>query len=189
MRHRLDSDDVADPEPRLDDALSFLRVIWRLAHALDARSKWMASNQGVTGPQRMAIRMIGRAPGLPAGTLARHLHLHPSTVSGILGRLEERGLVARARDTSDSRRAMLVLTRLGRTVDLERSGTVERSVETVLNRYDATSVALVRRILADLARELDGPDGDRGGTALPDAGGPHEPTIGEQNGESGHHAR
>lgn len=146
--------------PNTDGAegpLGFLGSLWALAHALDSRSKWMLEQHGVTGPQRMAIRIIGRSPGLPAGEVARHLHLHPSTLTGVLQRLEERGFIARAKDTSDSRRAMLVLTGPGKKVDAAREGTVERCVEDVLARYSPDEIELVRRLLGDLAEALKTP--------------------------------
>lgn len=150
------------PEPRphetetqpLGGALGFLGKVWAFSHALDSRSKWMATHHGVTGPQRMAIRILGRFPGLPAGALARHLHLHPSTLTGVLQRLEERGYVARAKDTSDSRRAILVLTKLGRGVDTPREGTVESCVENVLARHSPAEIETVERVLGELSAEL-----------------------------------
>lgn len=143
-----------DESAVLDGALAFLGEVWALAHALDSRSKWMSARIGVTGPQRMAIRLIGRVPGIPAGALARYLRLHPSTLTGVLHRLEERGFVARAKDSSDSRRSMFVLTGQGRAIDATREGTVEHAVERVLARHSPEDVALVKRVLGDLAREL-----------------------------------
>lgn len=145
---------VPERADSLPPALAFLRAVWSLAHALDSRSKWMAQRHGVTGPQRMAVRIIGRLPGIPAGTVAKHLHLHPSTVSGVLQRLEERGFVARARDTSDSRRWMFLLTGQGRAIDDAREGTVERAVESVLALYTDGEIALVKRVLGDLSSAL-----------------------------------
>lgn len=138
----------------LGDTFVLLRSLWALVHALDIRSKWMSSHLGVTGPQRTAIRVVGRTPGITAGNLAKQLHLHPSTLTGILQRLEERGYVARAKDTSDSRRSMFVLTRNGRTVDAARDGTIELCVERVVARHDPEVIATVRAFVEDLAAEL-----------------------------------
>lgn len=145
---------ASEVEPKFEGALRVLGTIWALAHALDSRSKWMARNLGVTGPQRMAIRILGRLPGLPAGELARHLHIHPSTLTGVLHRLEERGFVARARDTSDARRAMLLLTRDGSKIDSRLEGTAEQCLEAVMTRYSDAEIDIVERVLADLSREL-----------------------------------
>lgn len=59
------------------DAIDFLRLIWAVDHALQRRSKVMAATLGITGPQRLVIRMIGRFPSIHARQLADTLHLHP----------------------------------------------------------------------------------------------------------------
>ena len=62
-----------------------------------ARSAWR-SELGVTGMQRVVIRLIGRFPSVTAGRLAELLHVHPSTLTGVLKRVVERGFVHRERD-------------------------------------------------------------------------------------------
>ena len=44
---------------RLGRVLEFMRVLWAVDHALQSTSKWMEVRLGVTGPQRLVIRMIG----------------------------------------------------------------------------------------------------------------------------------
>ena len=74
--------------PPLGEQLEFMRLLWAIDHGLQTRSKRMAAALGVTGPQRLVIRIVGRFPGVSAGQLARILHLDPSTLTGILRRLE-----------------------------------------------------------------------------------------------------
>jgi DNA-binding MarR family transcriptional regulator len=93
-------------------------------HALQSTSKWMEVRLGITGPQRLVIRMIGCFPGISAGALANLLHVHPSTLTGVLRRLSDRGAIRRSTDPYDSRRALFWLTARGRRVDRLRSGTV-----------------------------------------------------------------
>lgn len=109
----------------------------------------MESELGVTGPQRLAIRIIGRFPGITAGALAGILHVHPSTLTGILRRLEVRRLLVRRMDARDGRRTLLGLTQHGRRADARRLGTIEAIVEQVLTQctrqqIEATSLVLTR---------------------------------------------
>ena len=67
----------------------------------------MESELGITGPQRLVLRVVGRFPGLSAGELAHIVRLHPSTITGILQRLVARKLIERERDPSDNRRTRL----------------------------------------------------------------------------------
>ena len=75
-----------DAEP--DPVLEFLRLMWAVDHELHRVSKAMIGRLGLTAPQRLAVRFVGRQPGLTPGHLAELLHLDPGTVSGIVKRLE-----------------------------------------------------------------------------------------------------
>jgi DNA-binding MarR family transcriptional regulator len=138
----------------LGGVLEFMRVVWALDHGLQTTSKQMRSRVGVTGPQRLVIRIVGRVPGVSAGRLASILHVDPSTLSVVLKTLEARGLVKRRTDTGDRRRALLELTASGRAVDRLRAGTAEEAARRVLARFSAREVEGARTLLAALAAEL-----------------------------------
>ncbi len=137
-----------------NETLRFMRVLWGLVHGLDVRSKWMERNLGVTGPQRLVLRMVGREPGIAASQIATNLDLHPSTLTGILSRLEKRGYIVRDVDPSDRRRARFRLTPRGQRIDRERKGTVEATVRKVLARVSAQSVSQTEDLLQLLITEL-----------------------------------
>ena len=145
---------VADAAAPFDPVLAFLRQIWSVDHALQKMSKRMASNVGLTGPQRLALRMIGRQPGLAAGELASLLHLDPSTVTGILGRLERARIIARKTDPSDGRRARLYLTPAGKAMYRHNAGTAEAAVRRALASLPRSEVNAAAHVLAALAAEL-----------------------------------
>ena len=117
---------------RLGKVLDFMRLIWALDHGLQSLSKRMQASIGLTGPQRVALRVLGRRPGISAGALANVLRIHPSTLTGVLHRLEGKGLVRRTRDPGDGRRSLLELTPGGRKLDVPAPGTVEAVVAQVL---------------------------------------------------------
>src|SRR5436189_3499519 len=103
----------AGKDPPRGAVLDFLRLLWAVDHALQSASKRMEANFGMTGPQRLVVRIVGRFPGTPAGRVAQILHVHPSTLTGILKRLEARGILQRRPDPRDARRALLALTAKG----------------------------------------------------------------------------
>jgi DNA-binding MarR family transcriptional regulator len=138
----------------LGPVLDFMRALWALDHSLQSASKRMEAQLGVTAPQRLVIRIVGRFPGISAGEVSEILHLHPSTLTGVLKRLEQRGLVARRADPGDARRALLDLTAQGRDVDGLRSGTVESAVRRALRRMPPAAVRTVREATEILAGEL-----------------------------------
>lgn len=139
----------------LDDVLQFMRTLWVTVHALQKASKRMNRTLGMTGPQRLVLRVVGLAPGISAGALAKVLHLHPSTLTGVLHRLESQRLLSRVRDATDARRAVLRLSPRGERLNVATEGTVEAAARTVLAQVPPSNRLAVERVLALLADVLD----------------------------------
>jgi DNA-binding MarR family transcriptional regulator len=110
------------------------------------------------------IRIVGRFPDVTAGEVSEILRLHPSTLTGVLKRLADHGLVERRPDPADGRRVRLRLTARGRSVDAVRGGTVESSVRRALGRLPPRSVEAARSVLDVLATELARRRGGRAGS-------------------------
>lgn len=138
----------------LGPVLEFMKQLWAVDHGLQTISKRMESQYGITGPQRLVVRIVGRTPGISAGALAQILRMHPSTLTGILRRLETRGILIRKTDPNDARRALFALTARGRKVDLLKSGTVEAAVRRLLARSPAEA-SVAQKFLGTLASELE----------------------------------
>jgi MarR family transcriptional regulator, organic hydroperoxide resistance regulator len=136
--------------------LEVMRLLWALDHSLQARSKRMLSTLGVTGPQRLVVRIVGRFPGISAGELANILCVHPSTLTGILSRLERRMIITRKRDAADGRVALFKLTAKGHVVDRVQLGTVEAAVQRALAKISSRKILAAQEILRQLQWELDG---------------------------------
>ncbi len=131
-----------------------MRLIWALDHGLQSLSKRMQATLGLTGPQRVALRIVGRRPGISPGELAGILRLHPSTLTGILRRLEGRRLLRRTRDPRDGRRWRLALTARGRALDVPSAGTVEAVVGRVLAAVPRERLRPAAELLAAVADAL-----------------------------------
>ncbi len=142
------------PLPSLGELLEFMRLLWALDHGLRTRSKRMAATLGTTGPQRLVVRIVGRFPGLSAKQLAQVLHLHPSTLTGILRRLERTRVLTRRRDPRDGRRSVLRLSAAGRRLDVMTAGTIESVMRRVLAKLPRHKVRSTREVLNALARGL-----------------------------------
>jgi DNA-binding MarR family transcriptional regulator len=123
-------------------------------HSLQRRSKRMEAELGVTGMQRIVIRLIGRFPNVTAGRLAEILYVHPSTLTGVLKRVVDRGFVQRARDRADARVAHFSLTGAGSQIDGSQAGSVEAAVRRALGRLEPAQVDAARVVLSLIADEL-----------------------------------
>jgi DNA-binding MarR family transcriptional regulator len=156
---RLNNEDTALNErrdaPTLGPVLEFMRLVWAVDHGLDRISKRMEAELGVTGPQRLAIRIVGRFPWIGAGDLAAILHVHPSTLTGILHRLKSRGLLVRSMDPHDGRRILLALTPEGKRCNGRKTGTIEQIIEKVLGACSRQEIAATSVVLARLASALE----------------------------------
>ena len=146
--------DAGDSVASLPDVLQFMQLLWAVVHGLEKTSKRMAGDLGVTGPQRLALRVIGLFPGVSAGDLAATLHVHPSTLTGVLQRLSAQRWLRRVDDPRDRRRAILRLTARGARINAARRGTVESAVADVLDGVSAQDREATMRVHERLARQL-----------------------------------
>jgi MarR family transcriptional regulator, organic hydroperoxide resistance regulator len=138
----------------LDPILDFMRLLWSIEHGLQRMSKRMENEIGITGPQRLVLRLVAQFPDLSAGELAHIVRLHPSTITGILQRLVARGLLERQRDPDDTRRARLRLKPGALAYTRSSRGTVEKAVRQALDRAGAANVRAARKVLAEVAEKL-----------------------------------
>ncbi|MGE5190341.1 MAG: MarR family winged helix-turn-helix transcriptional regulator [Gemmatimonadota bacterium] len=104
-----------EPEgsPEVGAVLDDLRRVFQVVHGYSKRAERVG---GLTGPQLWAVKVIAESAPVRVSDLARRMYLHPSTVVGILDRLEARGIVSRTRSREDRRVVTVALTRKGRNI-------------------------------------------------------------------------
>ena len=147
--------DLTSGDAHLPDVLQFMQLMWAVVHGLERASKRMTGEIGVTGPQRLVLRVVGLFPGLSAGDLASVMRVHPSTLTGVLQRLVTQRLLIRAADPLDRRRAVLRLTTRGARVNAVRQGTVEAAIAEALDGVSDRDRIATRRVLERLAAQLE----------------------------------
>ena len=96
--------------PELDDQV--IAALRRVIRAVDLHSRTLAVSHGLTGPQALVLKAL-QAGRLTAGVLATSVSLSQGTVTDIIKRLEQRGLIERIRDTQDRRRVLVEATGAG----------------------------------------------------------------------------
>jgi DNA-binding MarR family transcriptional regulator len=85
----------------VDQHLSIIRQ--RLREPLETEF----ARGGLTGPQRMVMQALVQSDGLSLKQLSAQVSLAHSTVSGIVDRLQARGMVVRSRDEVDGRATVI----------------------------------------------------------------------------------
>lgn len=102
---------MVDTTNMLAEIIDNIRRVFQL---VNEQSKLAEKETGITGPQLWAIKTIAEFAPIKGADLARRMYLHPTTIVGIVDRLEARGLVTRTRSTVDRRIVELELTDRGK---------------------------------------------------------------------------
>ena len=89
----------------------FIRRLQQIAVAIFLEETEL---QGVTPVQYAALTAIEKAPGIDQRTLARTIGFDTSTITGVIDRLESRGMMQRDASPGDRRVRLLTLTDSGR---------------------------------------------------------------------------
>jgi DNA-binding MarR family transcriptional regulator len=156
-------------EQQLGEVLDFLRVLWAINHGLATTSRHMQSKFGVTARQRLVIQVINEFPGMSAGDLARVLHLDPSSLTGVIKLMSQRGLLNLQPDLRDRRRIRLQLTPKGRRLSHTDVGAIEAAVSKTLSVVSPAKLKATREVLSLLADNLR-PASDAREAAAPESG-------------------
>ncbi|MFT4639930.1 MAG: DNA-binding MarR family transcriptional regulator [Verrucomicrobiales bacterium] len=118
------SPEIASPAaPEVPDSRHDLRVliaIRRIIRAADLFSRRLAGQHGITVPQLLCLSHVVSSGGMSIKDLAMEIFVSPSTVVGIIDRLEARNLVERHRSKPDMRLVKVVPTDEGKNL-VERS--------------------------------------------------------------------
>ncbi|MEO8602339.1 MAG: MarR family winged helix-turn-helix transcriptional regulator [bacterium] len=149
------------PPPVADDVQILLDAFRRIVQALRVAERGAQSSVGLSAAQLFVLRALERERRpLDLRALAGRARTHHSSVSVVVQRLVERGLVSRRRASDDARRAQVALTAAGRRV----LTAAPEAPQAALIGYLSTRPAATRR---RLAREL-----ERLATAVCPAGAP-----------------
>jgi DNA-binding MarR family transcriptional regulator len=136
------------------------RDLRRVVHALELYSKDVNARFGLTAPQLWALWELGRDGPLPLGALAQALQLHPSTMVGVVDRLEDKGLALREPDPADGRRIRIGLTHKGRTLLKQAPHPAQGRLVHGLQAMSDRHVAEIQRALGTLVRVMEAEDLD-----------------------------
>jgi MarR family transcriptional regulator, organic hydroperoxide resistance regulator len=127
-----------------------------LSFSIKPRMLALAGELDLTPMQMHALRLIEPGAELPMSALAEWLHCDASNVTGIVDRLEARGLIERRSAAGDRRVKILVVTPDG-----------EKLRELLVERFDTPPEEIAslsrseQRALRDLLQKASAPEGVR----------------------------
>lgn len=111
---------------------------------------------GVTGPQRMILRLISRFPAIPTKMISQILKLHASSVSTSVRRLEAKGQLVRIRTEEDGPSGILELTESGRAIASPQDRTIESALRAFVHGVANETLNEATQVLDALSRNLKG---------------------------------
>jgi DNA-binding MarR family transcriptional regulator len=135
------------------EAADVVNNLRRLFKAIQEHSKAILRKTGLSGPQVWALTILGAEPELSLGELAERLFAHPSTVSGIVDRLEKRGAILRVTDPLDGRGIRLSLTPIGRRFLKRSPPPFQVDLRAALEGLPAVQLRQLRRGLEQVVEE------------------------------------
>lgn len=120
---------------------------------LNQYSRRVEKDFGISGRKLAALRYLAEAGDATIGGLGDYLHVNASSASELVSKLEDRGLVQRARSIEDSRIVWVSLTSKGREIvaraPLAGVGLMRERLKT-LSDAERMSIAEALEKLADL---------------------------------------
>lgn len=135
-----------------DEVIAALR---RITRAIDLHSRLLLKRCGLTSPQLAALHAVGRLQPVTVGALARSIHLGHATVTGILTRMEDRGLVVRTRDTHDRRSVLVELTSEGNKIVEDAPPPLQEHFHQELSRLHEWERTMILATLQRIASMMD----------------------------------
>jgi DNA-binding MarR family transcriptional regulator len=120
--------------PRNVAISGIMQSLRRIFKAIQDYSQEVSHKFGITGPQLWALKTLSTNGSLPLGQLSKMMYLHPSTITGVVDRLEKKGYVVRDRVHKDRRVVMVQLTSKGKKIVSKAPNPIQGKMVYGLNR-------------------------------------------------------
>jgi len=122
---------------------------------------WQQLLPQLTKPQFAVLWAVAEHPGIEQVAVTTAAAIAPATLTEMLRRLEQRGLVRREADPGDQRRRLLFLTDKGKRLLNNARPKVHQANQMLLNRLSAGDQARLQTLLQQLAMQCDSYDAGR----------------------------
>ena len=157
--HQSSSQELA-PEATRDQVREIIYQIRRLMQAGELYTKRLNKTHQVSVSQLYCILALYEHGPLSPSQIAKYIMVESSTVTGIIDRLEQKGLVCRLRDSPDRRVITIQLTERGKEVARNAPPPIQHKVLDGLNRLPQNKIERIVKSLSEITRLLDVQDMD-----------------------------
>ncbi len=144
------------PESTDEEMVFALR---KIARSFALYSKHIEKQTGLTASQLLLLRIVCDAGPKSIGKIAQRLNLSQATATGLVKRLEKRGLIDKIRDTSDRRRMIIDITPSGRRLLEGAPPLIQHAFVDRFTRLESWERAMILSSLQRLAVLMDNESG------------------------------
>jgi MarR family transcriptional regulator, 2-MHQ and catechol-resistance regulon repressor len=140
------------------EKLAFLPALRELVRCNQAFERFSAAHVrelGLTPGQFDVIATLGNTNGMTCGELGDKTLITKGTLSGILDRLEDRGLLRRIADRDDARRTIIALTTSGEVVFADAFPAHLKELAHAFDRMPSGRLKLLNELLAELRKSFE----------------------------------
>lgn len=136
--------------------------IRKIVRSINLESKRIQKDFGISIPQLLCLTYLSKQEGYQSThkQLTDYLNLNSSTVTGIINRLEKKGLIARLPKQGDKRVTFVALTSGGYNILQKTPNLLHEKLATSLQRLPADKVAQLKKSLDLLIDALEIKDVD-----------------------------
>ncbi|MDD4050570.1 MAG: MarR family transcriptional regulator [candidate division Zixibacteria bacterium] len=127
--------------------LHILRSLRRIVRAIDLYSRELKASCGLTVPQLVCLSAIVREKQITAVALSLQVNLSPSTLVGILDRLEKGKLIRRVRSVEDRRQVIINATDAGKNAVRKAPSPLQENLAMGLGSLPANEQATIAQSL------------------------------------------
>ncbi len=134
------------------DSTDILINIRKIVRSINLESKRIQKDYGVSIPQILCLNFLHLSPNFQSTQrgIKEFLNLNSSTVSGIIQRLERKGLIARLPKTGDKRVTNVVLTAVGESLINNIPPLLHDRLSKKLENYDENELRNIETVLNQL---------------------------------------
>lgn len=135
--------------------LRILRALRRITRSIALHSRQLSAGSNITAPQLVCLRTVIEKGPLTATAISREMHVSPSTVVGILDRLEDKQLVNRERSREDRRIVFVSATDAGRTLAQQTPSPLQQKLSEALQQLPESEQLQITTALERVVALLD----------------------------------
>ncbi len=142
--------------------LEILVKLRKIIRSINLESKKIEKEFGISIPQLLVLQFLSEQEDYRASSkdIKTYINLNASTVSGIVSRLEDKGLVARLPNSQDRRGTYITLTAKGADLLKESPTTLQEKMSIRLKKLSRQQIEQLNSSIETLTQLMDAEDID-----------------------------